>query len=58
MKKIIVILILSMNIFGIMAKEKIINTTLSFDGVKLHGTSMRGIEQITLNTYSELPPPK
>jgi len=54
MKKIIAILILSINIFGITAKERIINTTLSFEGVKLHGTSMRGIEQATLNTYNEI----
>lgn len=53
MKKIIVILILSMNIFGITAKEEIINTTLSFEGKKL-GNSMRGIELSTLNTYNKL----
>ena len=53
MKKIIAILILSINLMGMTTKEEIINNTLSFEGKKL-GNSMRGIELSTLNTYNEL----
>lgn len=55
MKKIIIaILILNINLFGITAKEQIINKTLSFEGAKLYKNSMRGVEQTTLNTYNKL----
>ena len=53
MKKIIAILILSINLMGMTTKEGIINKTLSFEGKKL-GNSMRGIELSTLNTYNKL----
>jgi lysozyme family protein len=53
MKKIIAILILSINLMGMTTKEEIINNTLSFEGKKL-GNSMRGIELSTLNTYNKL----
>ena len=53
MKKIIAILILSINLMGMTTKEEIINKTLSFEGKKL-GNSMRGIELSTLNTYNKL----
>ena len=53
MKKIIAILILSINLMGMTTKEEIINKTLSFEGKKL-GNSMMGIELSTLNTYNKL----
>ena len=53
MKKIIAILILSINLMGMTTKEEIINKSLSFEGKKL-GNSMRGIELSTLNTYNKL----
>ena len=53
MKKIIAILILSINSLGMTTKEEIINKTLSFEGKKL-GNSMIGIELSTLNTYNKL----
>ena len=34
-------------------KYEIISKTLSFEGTKLEGTSKRGIEQATLNTYNK-----